>query len=197
MNKQTCCYLFQRQQPQSDENLAHRIKELSRVYLSKKITNILYDYKFNIFSGPKDKIGYSKASVDFIGEAQVPVEIRKLRNRDHITEIENGWVGEKILFYRKNLKIISKNFRRIYRSFEIDGINDILRFNISKFLQKMDDPKKYLFIAGENDHQKIYGERVYHLNIVMKYIKAKETVYKRFRIVLNRAGIKRIEEIQV
>ncbi|MGM0442446.1 MAG: hypothetical protein ACQEQC_08525 [Elusimicrobiota bacterium] len=172
-----------------------RIKGLLKTYFSKKLTKSLYDYKFNIFTGPEDKIGYSKTSADFIKENKIPEKVKKIRNRDHITEIEGGWKGEKILLYRKKIKIFSKNFKRVYRSFKINGINDIIRLNISRFLQKMDDPDKQLYTVKDKKHRRITGQRVYHLNMVMKYMKDKDTTYKRFRIVLNRKGIKRIEEV--
>jgi deoxyxylulose-5-phosphate synthase len=79
--------------------------------------------------------------------------------------------------------------------YNIEGINSIMRFDISKFLHKMDNSRKDIFILKKNTYKEIYGERVYHINLVIKYITYKDTVFKKFRIVLNRNGIKRIEEV--
>jgi hypothetical protein len=36
---------------------------------------------------------------------------------------------------------------------------------------------------------------VYHINLVMQFESPEETVFKRYRLVLNKRGIKRVEEI--
>ncbi len=119
----------------------------------------------------------------------------QIRNRDHITEIENGWMGEKIAVYMENVNLFSKKLIDIYKDYTMEGINNIMRFDVSKFLHKMDNPKKSLYVLDEQGHREVHGKRVYHLNLVIKYSSKHDTTYKRFRIVLNRDGIRRIEEI--
>ena len=172
-----------------------RFKELIRTFLSSRIHNHLYDHKMNIFVQPKNRIGICRESFYFMHEKKIPAQIRKLRNRDHITEIENGWMGEKIILHRKNIKLFSKKISRIYTGFPIEFINDIMRFNVSKFLNKMDNPEKEIYLPAGSSYKKICGERVYHLNMVIKYSLKNRFLYKRFRIILNRNGIKKIEKV--
>jgi hypothetical protein len=70
-----------------------------------------------------------------------------------------------------------------------------MRVDISKFLRKMDNPKKPLFVLTEQGHKVTSGQRVYHLNLIIKFASPFETSYKRFRVVMNRDGMKRIEEV--
>ena len=172
-----------------------RMKELTRLYLGGKVKRFLYDHRMNIYSSARDRIGRLRESFDFIKERDIPGKILRMRNRDHITEIESDWMGEKTILYRKRVTIFTKKLRAIYNNRQIESINDIMRFNVTRFLGKMDDPKKPIYVADETDYHRIYGERVYHLNMITRYIMENTIHYKRFRIVLNRDGIKRIETV--
>ena len=83
----------------------------------------------------------------------------------------------------------------MYHDYQVESINDIMRFNVLKFLSKMDNPKKSVYVSDGQTYQKIPGRRVYHVNMILKYFMKKNVFYKRFRIVLSRNGIRRIEEV--
>jgi hypothetical protein len=61
----------------------------------------------------------------------------------------------------------------------------------------MDNPKKSIYVDDGKSCWKIYGNRVYHVNMIMKYSENKRVRYKRFRLVLCQSGIKRIEEVPI
>lgn len=170
-----------------------RIKEISRIYLGGKIGKIFYNYKTYIYSRNREEIGWCKELFSFQNESKVPKEILKLRNKDHITEIENSWMGEQVLLYKKSIRIYTNGFKNICKIGNVDGINDIIRFNVQKFLTKMDNPTKPIYALYKNTYKKIYAKRVYHLNLIIKYSIEDYTIFKRFRIILNRKGIKSIE----
>ena len=44
-----------------------------------------------------------------------------------------------------------------------------MRFNIAAFTQHMGNPHKELYVLDKDDYRRIKGERVYHLNMVLKY----------------------------
>ncbi|HDS09727.1 MAG TPA: hypothetical protein ENN73_05810 [Firmicutes bacterium] len=71
-----------------------------------------------------------------------------------------------------------------------------MRFNIMRYLNKMDNPEKSVHVFENGEFKKIYGERVYHLNLILKYSSTINERYKRFRIIMNRNGIKRIERVE-
>ena len=172
-----------------------RIKELSRMFFSMKIKKLFFDHKTKIYNDNKKIIGISKESFDFVKEAKINPEIVKLRDRDHLTEIEDGWVKEKIILFRKQIKIYSEQFNSMYHDYNFEGIIDITRFNIEKFIKKMDDPQKQIYLTEDDDFYKTTGDVVYHINAVIQYTINNDILYKRFRIVLNRNGIKRIEPV--
>ena len=49
----------------------------------------------------------------------------------------------------------------MYHDYQLESINDIMRLNIVKFLNKMDNPKKPIFVLDGEGYRKTYGKRVY------------------------------------
>lgn len=174
-----------------------RIKELLRIYLRDRLDKVLYDHKILLHTKNKKKIGWCKESFNFIPESAVPKNVLQLRNKDHITEIENGWMGEQIILYKKLIRLYSNSFDHLPEDARINSINDIMRFNIEKFLSKMDNPVKPIFVVNETGFKKIFAKRVYHLNLVIKYSVDGRSSFKRFRIILNRKGIRNIEMVNL
>ncbi len=172
-----------------------RIKELTRLYFAKKLRKYFFDHKTEIFVPGGKRIGICRERVGFVNEKNIDPEILKIRDRDSFTNIENDLLGEEVIFYRKFIKLYPKNIKNAYEEYEISGIDDIMRFNISSFLRRMDDPQKPVYVLTKDGYKKIWGERVYHINMVIKFVAENDTRFKRFRIVLTREGLKRIEEV--
>jgi hypothetical protein len=173
--------------------LKDRIKELSRYYFAHKLGKRYFDHKTKI--NLKDKsIGWSKEAMDFISDDKVPSEVLKIRNRSAILEANNRSFSEKIILYRKLVTIFRSQLDSDTQ-YITTGINDIIRFNISGYVTKMDDPDFPLFVSDSNDTISVVkGERPYYLNLVIQLKHENQTSYKRYRLVLNRNGILDIEK---
>jgi len=172
-----------------------RIKELSRGYFVKKFSKSRFDHKTGIYSDERQQIGICKEAVNFIDENELLPAIKHIRKKEHITEIENRWRGEKIILYRKHIHLFSKHLKCVYKEFNIEGVNDIIRFNINRFLAKMDNPSKKIYTL-EGDHLRIInGNRTYHIILIIKISEEQKTIYKRIRLTLSRGGIEGIEEM--
>ncbi|MBN1251575.1 MAG: hypothetical protein JXR51_04640 [Bacteroidales bacterium] len=177
--------------------LKDRIKELARIYFSGRYRKNKFDHKRKIYSGKNNNVGYCRESFSYISEENIPKSISKRRNRSHLTEIENNWLGETTILYKKHIKIYGKELKSVYKKYKITGINDIATFNISKFLEKMSNPEIPMYILDEKSYKKIYGNKVYHLNIIIYYKTPNNEFYKRYRVVLNRNGILGIDKVMV
>ena len=171
-----------------------RIKDLLRIFLKNKLRDFFPDFNRKIYAD-SNNIGLCKEFLDFANESEMDQEILDIRGQDHITEIENGWMEEKVICYTKQVKLFMNNVEEAYCSYKMDGINDIMRFNVMKFQSKMDDPKKSFFVLNENSYDKIKADRVYHLNLILRYKREDEILYKRFRIILTKNKIKEIEQV--
>ncbi|MFA8435040.1 MAG: hypothetical protein ACEPOZ_11035 [Marinifilaceae bacterium] len=175
--------------------LKDRIKDLSRHYLVGKINKRFFDHKTIIRVKGDEKIGWCKESFDFVREDSVPSRVMKHRNRSRIVEVESRGAGEKIIFYRKLLQLDQKALHNTYGNYNITGVADIIRFNVSRLIQKMDNPEIPLFFLKEDDFKKISGEKVYFINMVMRFKLDDQTSYRRYRIIFNRRGIKKVEKV--
>ncbi|HRZ49985.1 MAG TPA: hypothetical protein P5338_11395, partial [Bacteroidales bacterium] len=147
--------------------LKDRIKELGRYYFAHRLGKRYFDHKTRI--SLKDiRIGWSKEAMDYIPEGKVPPEVVKIRNRIPILQANNRWLSERIILYRKLIRIYRPRLDEAI-SYSTTGIHDIIRLNISSFVTKMDDPGFPLYRLDEDDSLKtLKGERAYFLNLVMQ-----------------------------
>jgi len=171
------------------------MKDFMKIYFSRLVREFFADKKTKIYSNLGQKIGYVRESFSFVDESELPKQIDDIRGKNLMSDVHEGAYGEDIMLYRKDIMLISKNFGKIFPDFKINGINDITRFNVFQFLQRMDNPREDVFIPKKNDYLKVCGSRVYHVNIVIRNMTEKKTTTSRIRLVLTRDGIKRIEEV--
>lgn len=174
--------------------LKDRIKELMRYYFAHKRLNRYFDNKTEI--GIKDAtIGWIKEGVDFISEEKVPQAVMDLRSRTPLVEVENRITDEKIILYRK-LVFLDREELNKNSEYPISGINDIMRFHLSRYMQKTDNPEEAVYFLDEDGNSvEIYGEKVYYLNILMQLQFEDQVDYRRFRVAFTRAGITRLEKL--
>ena len=173
-----------------------RIKEIVRDYLSNKLLRFFYDQKTRICTGSrKHKIGSSRESFSFVGDDTVDDEIMNLRNRDPISRSGEYSMGEKTLLYRKKITVFPRHFEQVYRIFQIKGVTDITRYSVARLTRKMGNPKQHLFITDGKDYRRVNARKVHHINFIVRYSAHDESFLKRFRIVMDRGGIRRLEDI--
>ncbi len=171
-----------------------RIKAFFQNYFQKILARRLFDQQTDIidpFLGAK--IGVCREIVQFREEKNIDARIVQLRNRDHITEVENDWRSERVIYYVKEIVLKPEElFRHQSRK---TAVTDIMRFNIRNFLWKMDEPQSKLFYLKGDRSEIIQGRRVYHVNIIVKFTSSASVRYERIRLVLTRNGIKNIEPV--
>lgn len=78
---------------------------------------------------------------------------------------------------------------------KILGLIDITRFNFHRFIQYMDDPEKGYFLIKKGEVYPKVADKVYPINIIQKYFTEEGLEYRRYRIIMSRNGIKRIEKV--
>lgn len=171
-----------------------RIKELARYYFSSQMSRKYFDNKSRL-SIRHQEIGWIKEAFDFVGEEKLPEEVISLRNRTPLVEAENEVYDEKIIMYRKLVSLSREDIEK-YKEYRLSGINDITRFNLLNFTQKMDNPTIPLYLP--NDHvgyEELEGDKVYPLYFILHCESEENTYYKKFRVLFNRSGIKDIKEL--
>jgi len=174
--------------------LKDRIKELFRYYFAHKLGSRYFDQKTYI-SLKGYKIGSGREAVDHIAIDKVPDEVIKLRSRSSVFEDYARQHADSVMLYRKMISINRRNLDKV-SNYPTQGINEIIRMNVSNFLLKMANAEVPLFVTDENTvYAMVKGEKVYYLNLVMQLKNEKQMEYRHYRIVMNRKGILDIEKI--
>lgn len=167
-----------------------RLKEAYRHYFDKKIEMKTYDFKERIFDNEKRSLfAFIKERMRFVEKKNLSQEIIKTRIKGVHSRLSTWFLGEDIIKYEKSVTLYNKNIQSYYNN-TVNGIHNIMRFDITKFLKKMDSPKVPLYRINSNS---LYGDKVYHVNIVIEFKSQDETTYHKARLILNKNGIKRIE----
>lgn len=186
-----------------------RVKEVSREILLDKILDKFYkffpdndlfiqDYTQDKDDKNRNIIGRCKEYMRFLKKDELEYNILKLRNQGHVVDTDEER-SEEVIYYNKDVylnsqKIINAHHRRT-------NIKDIIRFNINEFLDKLDNAtgKINFFDIEKSIFSSLKAPKVYHLNIIFKYTmgdkKANNHVYQRIRVVLDKNGIVRLEEV--
>lgn len=171
-----------------------RIKDLMRYYFAHKLGNKYYDKKANITIGNK-RVGEMKEGFDFIRLSKTPEEVIRLREKASSVEDEHRIYEEKIMLYRKRIKIdniaLSSNDK-----YPMRGINDIIRLHMSRFTNKMDDSS--VSVKNLDVNNNIYSidvQKIYFINIVFQLKHDDKCRYHCFKITMTKDGVLDINEI--
>ncbi len=180
-----------------------RIKDWLKVLFSKSMIKWISDRQVEILDPLNDKkIGVLKEAFSFISNSSVPGDISKIRNVDNITSIDEDGKPERVFKHEKKVVIFPVKILKFHERRK--GITDIMRFNIGGFTAHADDSfvnHRYL-ISESGDVKTAICPRVYHVNVVVKYIcqsagREEKISYDRIRIILSKDGIARIEEVKI
>ena len=169
------------------------IKDLIN-YLLKKET---YDQTINIYDENSNIIGTIAQGFDFAPFRNLPKEILEARSRTHQTDIEEDF-AERVMHYKTRIKLNPNKLYKVLKDIPIRGINDVTYFNTSPLLMRMEDPQTdILLVDNDKNFKKYKSEKVYHINMVLVSKYEGSSKIKRYRIVLNRNGIKRVKRIVI
>ena len=182
-----------------------RVKEISREIILDKVLDKFHKYfpdndliiqDSTNANSSKSHIGKCKEFVRFLKKEKVRKEVMKIRNYDHVVNIDEER-QEDVIYYRKDVKL---NFKKIMNShYRRNNIKDIIRFNINEFLDKLDNAtgKINFYDMEKNIFTSLKAPKVYHINIIFRYNSdnANEPVFQRIRVILDKNGIVRIEEV--
>lgn len=174
--------------------LKDRIKEMMRYYFASELSKKYYDTKLKL-SIRKQEIGWVKESFDFVEDNKLPDDVRILRSRTPLFEAENQIYDEKIILYRKLVNLSGEDIEK-YKEYRLSGVNDIIRFNLINFIQKMDNPSRPLYMTDRDEGFVSFdGKRVYSLYFILKCQSDSDTYYKKYRVLFNREGISDVKEL--
>ena len=179
-----------------------RIKQFGQSLFAGKLHANLFDRRINIRTlDGKYKLATLREKITFMTEREISPEVRSARQKDPFADLDNDQQGETVICHTKDIILNADLFRKAFAGLpKISGLNDIIRYDIHRYLQKMDDPVEDQLLLHEGELHVVHAQKVYHINVVSQYSSTgsrDEKLYKRMRLVLNRLGIKRIEHISI
>ncbi|WP_068470918.1 hypothetical protein [Candidatus Protochlamydia phocaeensis] len=180
--------------------LKDRIKEgLKNIYF-RQAYRWFPDYSTEIQSPKGYKVGYLKESLAFIDPSQLPLGFLKIRNYHFHEELQALNRHETIIQYKREVTLFQHRHISEERRREL---TTIFRLNIQYFLKKASNalqPHLDLDTYTQEINERLLP-KVYHLNMIIRntYLASDSTVkieIKKFRVVMDKIGIKRVEQIK-
>ncbi len=180
--------------------LKDRIKEGLRAFLGIRFARFLADYSIQVRDPLTNaRIGRCRESFTFADSADVPEDVLKCRLRDAKASIEPMAKPEVIMHYSKQVNLRSKDMiERMH--LEDYNVNDIVRFSLSQFLARADDPTSSIpyYVEEEDMVERRNFRKVYHLNLVM-VLRSKgngRSSLKRVRVIFDKNAIRELQEVE-
>jgi len=179
--------------------LREQIKRSMQGYFSQNRNRYSCDYRKIIRDNMNHILGVCMERFGFCQGESIDPKISNLRNRTSLSKLENGSLTEEVMEFHKKISFHSDRCDHIFSDFPVEGVVDILRFNVRNWLEKMDNPVKEIS-APDPEHRErmisIKAHRVYHVNMILRYgAEGLPDQYTRYRLVLCRNGIRTIEEV--
>ncbi len=172
-----------------------RIKEWLRTYFNRQFSRWLWDFSVTIRDPENDGVvGRCREVVSFVGANSVPRAVLDVRHADATSTLEPRCKPEVVV---KHIKEVTLHGRKIAKTHgRLLDVKDIIRFNVSSMLSRMDDPLQYVQHFDGDVVRLVPCSKAYHLNVVMTLRAASgERSYERFRVILNKAGIQALQEV--
>lgn len=177
-----------------------RIKEWGKRNLGRRVARFLPDRTVEIrdqFSNAL--VGSCRETVAILKARKVDPLIRHLRHIDHDTAAAQAGRPETVIRYNKQMSLVSSALEA--RIGGIQGLNDIIRLNLGRLRDRMDEPYETHTIIEPSTREvlEVACARVYHVNLVLRFTtgvgKNSTTELDRIRIILDQRGIKRVTDV--
>ncbi|MFO0645433.1 MAG: hypothetical protein U0326_04280 [Polyangiales bacterium] len=180
-----------------------RIKAITSEALLKRART--YDHAHQVYgeqlpdAGIGDFVARSAEAMRFVSSDEVPAEVRAVRLQRR-TVLHAEAAAEEVIHYRKRLDAGTEQGRPGLP----DGyrVRDILRMNLRHFLVRLDDPMDRVdcFDTSTGGFVRAELPKVYRVNLVVRVRRESDDAdaqerYAHLRVVLNKDGIVRAEQI--
>lgn len=180
--------------------LKDRIKDGLKILFQRHAVRWFSDYTTQIRSPSGEKVlGKLKEFFSFVSLESVPDDILHIRQTQFHSDLAEFRRPETVFYYKKEMELGSdESLVRARRH----KLHNIFLFNIHPLLEKASNPQESYLTLNLDTMEIEAGQlpKVYHLNIVMKnsFLQPdlqKKVEIKKFSLIIDKNGIKRIETI--
>ena len=176
-----------------------RIKEIVKLVIHPKMLSRFPDYDTMIFidSASPVRVGNVREKMQLVDKANVNPSVLSIREETRKHDLLYEELNEAILLYQREISfdidsIVKLNPRSL-------GIVDIMRYNISRYRPRMNEPDDDICFYDEKNNElcRTTGTRCYFLNLILKYTsyhqKKERYHYERYRIIVKKSEIEEVE----
>ncbi|MBB6482176.1 hypothetical protein [Spirochaeta isovalerica] len=177
--------------------LKDRMKDGLRIFFTRFIPRFIAD-KVQIIIDPRSGVACGKTkerifhrSIDTVPSA---VQTLRYKNKDVLLK---ELVSEDIIQYQKTFVINSNRLLSEHK--RISSLNDIMRLDMRQWFYRMDTDREFRMHYNGETLNTVKIDRLYHFTIILgmsEVYSGIEEELKRYRIVANSNGIKRIDEVR-
>ncbi len=182
--------------------LKDRIKEWGKQRLGRLFARWIPDKRLEVRDQTTGEVlGECRETVTIFDATRVDPSVRQLRHVDHQGKAATDGRPETVIRYHKQVSLSSEALQK--RLHGVDGLNDIIRFNLSHLRDRMDEPYELHTIVDPETRQLVTMRcaRVYHVNLVLRFTRSRgdsvEVETERVRVILDQRGIKRVEPVSI
>ncbi|MBI4511472.1 MAG: hypothetical protein HY698_17700 [Deltaproteobacteria bacterium] len=175
-----------------------RLKDGARAFFTRVLERHLYDRKTTIDDPAGGKLGACREKIEYMPAMRVPRAVQELRLEGANLDVQAAErdLQENVYHYRKEIFLISHRVLGRHGGY---GITDIVRFHVARLLKEMDEPDQEIFWVDRDTLRviTIRGAKVYHVDVVVRLeADGEPPSLTLLRLVLDRRGIKRIEQVE-
>ncbi len=175
-----------------------RIKEGMRRIFTRLAARHLYDRTARIEEPVTGRcLGTCEEKVDYGSAVRVPEDVAALRAKDDFITVAQGELAETVIRYQKQVVLDAELLPSAGRSSH-QGITDIIRLNVGRFLRDMDEPEYALEYVDLEDFSvgRVRGAKRYLVDLAFRFTvheAGEERVSLQLvRLMMDRNGIKRM-----
>ncbi len=183
-----------------------RMKDRGKNYFFQKIGGILPDFEQDLILNKK-KVGEVRETFNVRSKAKISPEIRKIRDQ-HSLSLAERHLEEEVFCYSR---LIDFQCHGLAAAAPSSALREVMRINLERYLKYMDDAYKEVTVLTETGQLSVARfHRIYCFYLVLSHAvvspkrrgMAMKTLGKKavressvYRIVLDKKGIQKIEEV--
>ena len=171
-----------------------RLKDAFRSYFRRSVGGRFYDRKMNLYDANlHEKLARVRERVNFVSAKHTDEVVARGRNRGPFETRLSQTKPESHFVYHQSVTIKADSLRQVHE--RITGLADIVIVNLDRMLLHLaNQTTKVPVVHGDSVIVHRSG-RVYHLNVIVVSKDKSGRMINRFRLIVDRDGIKRIETV--
>ena len=170
--------------------LKDRLKDLSRSFIYKVLSKRFYSYKYAVRTKDNNtRVATIKDACGFLKKDKVPENILDIREKNLLTSRKAE--EPHVFLYKKSFTLSSSSFTS-----EHDKMYDNIKLNLARMIRNFPDTRKNIYFYEDGKTKKFVGRQKFAINVCITFKSSSSDILKYYRLMINKKGVYRIEELK-